>query len=86
MGHMSAFYEAPNAVYRTLHQIKAPLRSSDGSTLLTDKEAILQCWSQHFKGLFSNRCTMQESSLAKIPQVDVKLEESHNAAEAEQVT
>ena len=41
---------------------------------MTDKEAILQVWSEHFEGLFSDRCTVQESSLAKIPQVDVKLE------------
>ena len=54
--------------------IQAPLHSSDGSTLLTDKEAILQRWSEHFEGLFSDRRTVQESSLAKIPQVDVKLE------------
>ena len=40
MGDMHAFYEA-QAVYGTPHQIQAPLRSSDGSTLLKDKEAIL---------------------------------------------
>ena len=48
--------------------------SSDGSTQLTDKEAILQRRSEHFEGLFSERRTVQESSLAKIPLVDVKLE------------
>ena len=66
----------------TLHRSSAasdvykrqPLRSSDGSILLTDKEAILQRWSEHFEGLFSDRRTVQESSVAKIPQVDVKLE------------
>ena len=42
--------------------------------MLTDKEAILQRWSEHFTGLFSDRRTVQESSLVKIPQVDVKLE------------
>ena len=46
----------------------------DGNTLLTDKDAIIQHWSEHFEGLFSDRCTVQESSLAKIAQVDVKLE------------
>ena len=51
-----------------------PLRSSDGSTLLTDKEAILKRWSEHFEGLFSDRRTVHESSLANIPQVDLKLE------------
>ena len=42
--------------------------------LLTYKEAILQRWSEHFEGRFSDRRTVQELSLAKIPQVDVKLE------------
>ena len=55
-------------------QIQAPLRSSVGGTLLTDKEAILQRWSEHFESLFSDQRTVQESSLAKIPQVNVKLE------------
>ena len=39
-----------------------------------DKEAILQCWSEHFKGLCSAKHTVQKPSLAKISQVDVKLE------------
>ena len=55
-------------------EIQDPLCSSDGSTLLTDKEAILHGWSEHFEGLFSDRRTVQESSVAEIPQVDVKLE------------
>ena len=74
MGDMRTFYEALKAVYGPSHQIQAPLRFSDGSTLLTDKEVILQYLSEHFEGLFSDRCTVQESSIAKIPQVDVKLE------------
>ena len=73
MGDMHAFYEALKAVYGPSHQIQAPLRSSDGSTLLTDMEAILKRWSEHFEGLFSDRRIVQESSLAKIPPVDVKL-------------
>ena len=43
MGDMRAFYEALKAVYGPSHQIQAPLRSSDGFNLLTDKETILQC-------------------------------------------
>ena len=53
------------------------LHSSYGSTLLTDKEAILKRWSEYFNGLFSNQCTVQESSLAKISKADVKLELDH---------
>ena len=62
------------AVYGPSHQIQAPLRSSEGCTLLTDKEAILKRWSEHFEGLFSDQRTVQGSSLVKIPQVDVRLE------------
>ena len=74
MGDMCALYEALKAVYGPLHQIESPLHSSGGSTLLTDKEAILQRWSEYFEGLFSDQRTAQESSLAKIPQAEVKLE------------
>ena len=41
MGYMHAFYEALKAVYGPSHQIQAPVRSLDGSTLLSYKEAIL---------------------------------------------
>ena len=37
-------------------------------------EAFLQRWSEHFEGLFSDKRTVQESSLANIPQTDVDLE------------
>ena len=42
--------------------------------LLRDKETTLQRWSEHFDDLFSDRRAVYESSLARIPQVDVKLE------------
>ena len=74
MGDMRDSYEVLKAVYGPSHQIQAPLLSSGGSTLLTDKEAIFQRWSEHFEGLSSDQRTVQESSLAKIPEVDVKLE------------
>ena len=74
MGDMRASREALKTVYGPSHQIQPPLRFSDGSSLLTDKEAILQRWSEHSEGLFGDQRTLQESSPAKIPQVDVKLE------------
>ena len=74
MGDMRAFYEALKAVYEPSHQIQALLRSSDGSSLLTAKKSILQRWSEHPEGLYNDRRAVQESSLAKIPQVSVKLE------------
>ena len=60
---MRVFYEALKAVYGASHQIQAPIRSSDGSTLLTDKEVVLQRWSEHFEGLFSDQRTVHQSTL-----------------------
>ena len=74
MGDTRAFYDALEAVCGPSHKIQAPLCSQNRSTLLTDQKAILECWSVHFKGLLSNQHAVQESSLAKIPQVDAKLE------------
>ena len=71
MGDIRAFYESLKAVYGPSHQTQAPLRSSDGSTLLTDKEAILQRWPEHFEDHFSDQGTVQESSLAKIFQLEL---------------
>ena len=50
------------------------MRSSDGSTLTTDKKVILKRWSEHFESLLSDLRPVQESPLAKIPQVYVQLE------------
>ena len=73
-GDMSAFYEARKAVYGSSHPIQAPRRSSDGNALLTDKKAIHLRWPEHLEGLFTDHHIMQESLLAKIIRVDVKLE------------
>ena len=73
-GDMSAFYEARKAVYGSSHPIQALRLSSDGNALLTDKKAIHLRWPEHFEGLFTDQHFMQESLLAKIIRVDVKLE------------
>ena len=58
MGDMRTFYEALEAVCGPSYQIQAPLRSLDGSTLLTDKKGILQRWSKHVGGLFGDEHTV----------------------------
>ena len=47
----------------TLTSDPSHLRSPDESTLLAGKEAILQRWSEHLEGIFSDRRTLQDSSL-----------------------
>ena len=74
MGDLRTFYGTLTAVYGPLYQIHAPLGSSYISTLLTNKKIIPQHCLEQFECLFSDQRTVQESSLAKIPQIDVKLE------------
>ena len=66
IGDMRTFYEALKAVCGPSHQIQAPLRSSDGSTLPAQRSCP--------SALVRAQHTVQESSLANIPRVDVKLE------------
>ena len=72
LGDTRSFFEALKAVPGPSNQIQAPLRSADGSTLLTDKDAIMHRWSEHFSSLFSDKRRVEESSLLRIPQAEVK--------------
>ncbi|XP_068760068.1 craniofacial development protein 2-like [Montipora capricornis] len=73
-GNSRAFYEALHAVYGPTHQIQAPLRSADGSTLLTDKKDILNRWAEHYGTLFSDTRSVEDASLDSIQQLPVKHE------------
>ena len=72
LGDTRSFFEALKAMHRPSHQIQAPLRPADGSTLLTDKDVIMHHWSEHFSSLFSDKHKVEESSLLRIPQAEVK--------------
>ena len=73
-GDTGPFYEALKAVFGPQHQTQASLRSLDGSTLLKDKDSIMQRWAEHFKKLFKDKRSVQESSLDLIPQKEVRLD------------
>ncbi|XP_076442022.1 uncharacterized protein LOC143281001 [Babylonia areolata] len=72
LGNTKAFYEALRAAYGPSLQVQAPLRSSDGTTLLTDRDSILHRWTEHYQDLFGDQRTVQDSSIDKIPQLPVK--------------
>ena len=74
LGDTRSFFETLKAVHGPSHQIQAPLRSADGSSLLTDEDAIMHRWSGHFSSLFSDKRKVEESSLLRIPQAEVKTE------------
>ncbi|KAI8767205.1 hypothetical protein BgiBS90_029353 [Biomphalaria glabrata] len=54
--------------YGPTYQTTAPLRSSDGSTLLTSKADILNRWTGHYSMLFGDKRYASEESLENVPQ------------------
>lgn len=54
--------------------MQSPLKTSDGSTLLTDKEAIMTRWAEHFNHLFEDRRIIHEASIAMISQHEARSE------------
>lgn len=74
VGNMRSFYEVLKAVYGHSHQIniQAALRSADEAILLTDKEAAMKHWSVNFGRPFSGHIFFQVSSIAQIPQLELK--------------
>ena len=67
-GNSRAFYQALRAVYGPTQQIQVPLRSADGTSLLSDKESILHRWTEHYGTLFGDKRQVQEEAIRKIPQ------------------
>ena len=44
--------------------------SADGNTLLTDKEAILGRWAEHFNNVHNRPSSIEEDAIDKLPQVE----------------
>ena len=46
------------------------LLSVDGTSLLTDKEAILKRWAEHFDGVFTRPSSINDEIINRLPQVE----------------
>ena len=44
--------------------------SADGNTLLTDKEAILERWAEHFNSVFNRPSRTNEDAIDRLPQIE----------------
>ena len=47
-----------------------PLLSADGISLLTDKEAILKRWAEHFDGVLNRSSSINDEAINRLPQVE----------------
>ena len=43
--------------------------SADGTSLLTDKEAILKKWAEHFDGVRNRPSSINDEAVNRLPQV-----------------
>ena len=63
------FYDALKAVYGPQTSGSSPLLSADGSTLLTDRDKILERWAEHFDTVLNRPSAINADAIARLPQV-----------------
>ena len=64
------FYDALKAVYRPQSSSTSPLLNVDGTTLITDKSAILNRWAEHFSAVLNRPAYINAEAIARLPQVE----------------
>ena len=67
---MKKFFDALKTVYGPQSSGTTPLLSADGTTLLTDKEAILKRWAEHFDGVLNRPSSINDEAINRLPQVE----------------
>ena len=64
------FFDALKTVYGPQSSGTTPLFSADGTRLLTDKEAILKRWAEHFDGVLNRPSSINDEAINRLPQVE----------------
>ena len=78
---MKHFHAALKTVYGPKSSGATPLLSADGSTLLTDKDAILKRCVEHFDSVLNRLSTINDNAINRFPQVacNVLLDKESNS-------
>ena len=67
---MTKFFDALKTVYGPQSSGTTPLLSADGTSLLTDKEAILKRLAEHFDGVLNRPSSINDEAINRLPQVE----------------
>ena len=72
---MKKFFDALKTVYGlwSLELRNYPLLSADGTSLLTDKEAIFKRWADHFDSVLNRPSPINDDAINRLPQVECNL-------------
>ena len=61
------FFDALKTVYGPQSSGTTPLLSADGTSLLTDKEAILKRWAEHFESVLNRPSSINGDAINRLP-------------------
>ena len=80
---MKKFHDALKTIYGPKSSGATTLLSADGNTLLTDKEAILERWAEHFNSVLNRPSSINQDAIDRLPQIEcnVLLDEFPTVAE-----
>ena len=67
---MKKFHNALKTIYGPKSSCATPLLSADGSTLLTDKDAILKRWVEHFNSVLNRPSSVNDNAINRLPQIE----------------
>ena len=70
---MKKFFDALKTVYGHQSSGTTPLLSADGTSLLTDKEAIFKRWTEHFDSVLNQPSSIIDDAINRLPQVECNL-------------
>ena len=67
---MKKFHDALKTIYSPKSSGATPLLSADGNTLLTDKDAILKRWAEHFNSVLNRPSSVNDNAINRLPQIE----------------
>ena len=67
---MKKFFDALKTVYGPQSSGTTLLLSADGTSLLTDKEAVLKRWAEHFDGVLNLPSFINDEPINRLPQME----------------
>ena len=67
---MKKFHDALKTIYGPKRSGAILLLSADGSTLLTDKDAILKRWAEHFNSVLNRPSSVNDNAINRLPQIE----------------
>ena len=64
------FHDGLKTIYGPKSSGATPLLSADESILLTDKDAILKRWAEHFNSVLNRPSSVNDNAIDRLPQIE----------------